>query len=181
MNKRLIAGICALVSAGLLVFTAVGTNWYGKEGGRRSFHYGPVLMKECRGSDCKTEALMKDARGDAEAWAGAGLAYAGLASITGLLLVIFGIIALVGHGGKGLGITGLVFVVLTNGAAGAFAGLLPKGMSYLDTGAGIYLSSLGGAAGIAFGVLMILAGLRGPAAPPPAQGPPQAPPPRPAS
>jgi len=158
MNLRIIGGIMAVVAAGLLSFSTLSKGWFTAGRGDETAGAGPLWYQECDGSDCESEMLMKNAHGDAEAWAGAGLAFGGIASITSLLFVIFGIIAFTGSGGKGLGITSIVFAVLTNMAGGAFVGLKPHGLSEFSSGAGVYLSSLGGMLGIAFGIVMIIAG-----------------------
>jgi len=98
----------------------------------------------------------------------------GIASVSAIIFLIFGIIAFTGGGGKGAGITGIVFAMLSNVAAGAFVATKPPGFAELTTSTGMYLSSLGGMAGIAFGIVMIIAARKAavPAAP---QGYPQQP------
>ncbi|MBI5491170.1 MAG: hypothetical protein HY905_27810 [Deltaproteobacteria bacterium] len=181
MSLRTIGGILAVVSALLLSVSAISKGWYTAKHGEDSLGAGPMWVEECDGGHCESQMLMKGAHGAEETWAAAGLAYAGLASVTALLLLIFGIIAFTGGGGKGLGITGLVFAMLSNGAAGAFVATKPATMSMLTTGLGVYLSSLGGMIGIAFGIVMIIAAKKkaaaAPAAPPGYGAPPGYPPP----
>ncbi|MBI5500994.1 MAG: hypothetical protein HY907_12185 [Deltaproteobacteria bacterium] len=164
MSLRTIGGIIAVASALLLSISAISKGWYTAKEGEDSMGAGPMWVEECDGSQCESQMLMKGARGPGETWAAAGLAYAGLASVTSLLLLIFGIIAFTGSGGKGAGITALVFAMLSNGAAGAFVATKPASMAFLTTGLGVYLSSLGGMLGIAFGIVMIVAAKKAKAA-----------------
>lgn len=192
MSLRGIAGILALVAALLLSLSAISKGWYTASRGDRSVSLGPLWGERCDDSDCVSDVLMKSAHGnEMEVFAAAGIAFAGLASITSLLLLIFGILALTRHGGRATGITMIVFVVLTNIAGGAFAGLKPARLSELTSSLGLFLSSIGGMAGLAFGIMMIVAarkqaataGAPTYAAPPgyPPPGAPQGYPPQPAA
>ena len=173
MNLRTIGGILAVVSALMLSLGAISKSWYSLKEGDKSSSVGPMWREECRGSRCESEITMKHMRGPGETWAAAGLACAGIASVSAIIFLIFGIIAFTGGGGKGAGITGIVFAMLSNVAAGAFVATKPPGFAELTTSTGMYLSSLGGMAGIAFGIVMIIAGKKAAAlAAPPGYGAP---------
>lgn len=181
MNKR-IAGLLGLILGIVLLWASAGSrSWFvaptdGKVEGYK-LEIGPVIAEACqpdyskssfkpgaklepKGVECKTETLMKNARGDEmELWAAMGLGYAGavgMLSLWYLITIILG--AIKSRGNRILGWITLAFTFITMLNGVAFVVMIPdKGAGkVLETSFGMYLMVLGGLIGMAGCVLSAL-------------------------